>query len=62
MARAEGEPSFKEKAKKYGAIAAVAGGAILLISSSGLGLALFLGGGGTYAGAKYLENRSEKHK
>lgn len=61
MARAEGEPkSFKEQAKKYGAIAAVAGGAILLVSAS-WGMVLLVGGGGTYAGAKYLENRSGKH-
>lgn len=61
MARAEGEPkSFKEKAKKYGVIAGIAGGALLLVSS-GLGLVLMIGGGGTYAGVKYFENRGQKH-
>jgi hypothetical protein len=61
MARAEGEPqSFKEKAKKYGVLAAIAGGAILVVSAS-WGMVLLVGGGGTCAGAKYLESRSGKH-
>ncbi len=60
MARAEGEPkSFKEQAKKYGVLAAVAGGAILVVSST-WGMVLLIGGGATYAGAKYLENRGGK--
>ena len=51
---------FKENAKKGGLAAALVGGGLYLVSSSGLGLALMIGGGGTYGGVKYLESRSGK--
>lgn len=52
---------IKETAKKGGIAAGIAGGVLLLVSSGGLGLALMIGGGGTYAGVKYFENRGQKH-
>ena len=60
MARVEGEPkSFKEKVQKYGLIAGIGGGLIFLISASGLALAVGLGGGGAYFGAKSLEGKGK---
>ena len=51
---------IKETAKKGGIAAGIAGGVLFLVSGSGLGLALMVGGGGTYGGVKYLENRGGK--
>lgn len=60
MTRAEGEQkSFVEKVKKYGLIAAVGGGFLFLLSSSGLALAVGLSGGGAFFGAKAIEGKSK---
>ena len=47
----------KEVVKRGGIYAGIAGGALFLVSGSGLALAVSLGGGAAYYGAKRLEGK-----
>jgi hypothetical protein len=61
MARQEGESKsgFKETVKRWGLVTVIAGGVIFIVSSSGLALTVAVGGGGAYAGAKFIGKGDE---
>lgn len=53
------QKSLSERAKKWGIIGALVGSVVYFVSSSGVALAVGIGGGAAYAGGKYLEGKGK---